>query len=148
MSREMNRGPDPWANVETGHLSPAKRREAEEAKADIIEVQGTRKIRRSPYETGEIEPFSMVIDSLEKFIEFCRLGIEIASNGPTVVILETRGDSDKWVSARKRLDGEDFRKNRESTGVTVVLINILVRNGVNKIAFINFYRQRIPERWF
>ena len=64
MSREMNRGPDPWADVETGHLSPAKRREADEAKADIMNIQGNRKIRRSPYETGEVEPFLRLFDLL------------------------------------------------------------------------------------
>ena len=71
MAREINRGPDVWAQVETDHLSPEMRRLADEAKAELIGLQHNKTFRSSPYESGKINPRHCVIDT----VQLLQLGI-------------------------------------------------------------------------
>ena len=78
-----------------------------------------------------------VVQDLESFRNLCRAGLDVLQKGPTVVVLETRGKSNLWVAARKRIDGDDYEKNDESSGVTIILINVMNRHGDDVIGFIN-----------
>ena len=92
---------------------------------------------RSPFDTGKIPVRDKVIEDMESFQSLCRAGLEVVKKGPTVVIMETRGRSNLWVTARKRLDGDDYFKNDESSGVTIILLNIMNRFGEDIIGFVN-----------
>ena len=144
MRNEMNRGHDVWADVETNHLQPHERRAADRAKAEIIEQQEGRSFLPSPFDSGKIPVRDKVIEDLESFRSLCRAGLDVLQNGPTVIMLETRGKSNLWVNARKRLDGDNYEKNDESSGVSVILINVLNRDGDDVIGFINV--KRIVEK--
>ena len=137
MRNEINRGPDIWADVETGHLPPDKRWEADRSKAELVERQRQRVMLRSPFDTGKIPVRDKVIEDMESFRSLCRAGLEVVKKGPTVVVMETRGRSNLWVTARKRLDGDDYFKNDESSGVTIILLNIMNRFGEDIIGFVN-----------
>ena len=81
---------------------------------------------RAPYEKGETEVHTYVINTLSGLNDFLDKAHGIADMLPTVICLETKGTSNCWAKARKEIDGEKYIKNDESSGVTVILLNILV----------------------
>ena len=134
----MFRG-DEWADVYTGHLSSAEIRTANRSKEKLIEAQKGRKMWRTAYETGSVDPRDLVVDNLKDFCSFMEEANSIVDKEPTVVVVETKGDSDCWAKVREELDGVNYVKNDESSGVTVILLNVLVREEGkgNKAVFID-----------
>ena len=132
----MNRGPDVWAGISADHLQPKLRREAAKAKDEIILLQEGRTMLRAPFETGEKDPRSYVIDTVAKFEQFFDEALETASR-PTILVMETKGNSDCWSKARKEFDGDAYYKNDESSGVTIILVNVIVSGMENRMAFID-----------
>ena len=128
---------DIWADVPMYHLSPSARREATEARNTIMEQQQGRTLMRAPYETGETEVRTCVIDTLLELNKFLENTLKLADEKPTVITLETKGTSNCWVKARKELDGDDYYKNDESSGVTVITMCIIDHEGEKVVAFID-----------
>ena len=85
---------DIWADIPMNHLSPSLRREASDAKRTIICQQKGRTFVRAPYETGDTEVRSYVIDTLRGFHEFLDKAHNIANDKLTVITMETKGSSD------------------------------------------------------
>ena len=146
------RGSIEWAGTSALHLTPAQKRFCNRAKEEIIRSQQGRKMIRAPYEDGHF-PRAHYIESLSQMKGFVEDCLEIIRKGPTVVVMDTRGSSDRWLDKRRELDGERFRKNEESSGVTAILLKVLVRghgghfwleHGEGPMAFINM--QLIVER--
>ena len=137
MQDVISRGHDVWANIETGHLSPEKRVTANASKTEIIKYQQGRIMLQSPYDTGKISAKSKVVDTYDSFKKLCQDGLDVLKKGPTVIVLETRGRSNLWAQARKQLDGDSYQKNDESSGVTVIFLNIMDRQNDDIIAFVN-----------
>ena len=137
MSRQIVSRSDAWAGVSSSHLSAAKVDEANHAKELLVGAQKDRIFLQAPYETGEKSPKDYLIDTLDRFVEFLDSAIELANRQPTVVCLETKGNTNFWVKARKRLDGQNYYKNDESSGVTVILFNILKKDSENMVAFVD-----------
>ena len=128
---------DEWSEVSTDHLDARRRQEGNEMKELLIGAQKGRTFIRAPYETGECSPRSYVINDIQKFKQYLNEALEMAELKPMTVALETKGSTNLWVKSRKRIDGDEYYKNDESSGVTVILMNILVREGENKPAFID-----------
>ena len=148
---------DPWADVSASHLGPTERRKATESKEKIMLQQKGRTMVRAPYEKGETEIGSYVINTLSGLNAFLDKAHDIAEMLPTVICLETKGTSNHWVKARKEIDGEKYMKNDESSGVTVIMLNILIRDSDNLVAFIDARtiideelggKPNFPERFF
>ena len=99
--------------------------------------QCNRAFIRAPYETGEANPRKFLINELDRFKTYIDEAIALADANPTVIALETKGTTSLWAKARKRIDGDNYYKNEESSGVTVIMMNVMVRNGENRPAFID-----------
>ena len=102
-----------------------------------MEVQKHREFMEAPYEHGKTDPADYIINTLNQFNAFVNYNLRKAERQPTVILIETKGDSNAWVKARKRLDGGRYFKNEESSGVTVILINVLHRDEDIQVAFID-----------
>ena len=60
---------DEWAEVSTEHLDARNRQEGNEMEL-LIGAQKDRTFIRAPYETGECNPRSYVINDIQKFEEY------------------------------------------------------------------------------
>ena len=135
---------DVWADVSTRHLHHEDRRYASDLKQKYIRMQQGRKMLRAPYEIGEKDVLSFVIESLQDLNDFLDKAHAAADAQPTVVLMETKGYSNHWVKARKEIDGENYQKNDESSGITIITLNVMVRDGEDMVAFID--AKRIIDR--
>ncbi|MEE3022613.1 MAG: hypothetical protein VX367_08430, partial [SAR324 cluster bacterium] len=138
----MNKEPDVWIGVSADHLTPDLKREASKAKEEIIEQQRGKTMIRAPFEMGDENPKKYFIKTLAGLNTYLDKAMEILTK-PTVIVLGTKGSSDRWVRERKRVDGDDYYKNDESSGVTMILLNMMVRDGENHMAVIDV--QKIIE---
>ena len=101
---------------------------------------------RAPHENNH-HPAHLYIDTVSHFKLFIDEAHQVVTKqGPTPIILDTRGSSDCWLEKRREIDGDKFYKNDESSGVTVIVMNVMVRGkrrrtqdvvGEDKLAFIN-----------
>ena len=105
---------DAWADVSVRHLHHEDRRYATDLKNKFIRQQQGRKMLRAPYEIGEKDVLSFVIESLKDLNEFLDRAHAAADARPTVVLMETKGFSNHWLKGRKEIDGENYMKNEES----------------------------------
>ena len=146
------RGSIEWAGASALHLTPAQKRFCNRAKEEIVLSQRGRKMIRAPYEDGHF-PSRHYVETLSQLKEFTEDCLEVVRKGPTVIVLDTRGSSDRWLDKRRELDGRQARKNEESSGVTAILLKVLVVGNGGKfwqdygdgpMAFINM--QLIVER--
>ena len=128
---------DVWAEVTSEHLNAERRRDANASKEHLMGEQCNRAFIRAPYETGEANPRKFLINELDRFKTYIDEAITLADANPTVIALETKGTTSLWAKARKRIDGDNYYKNEESSGVTVIMMNVMVRNGENRPAFID-----------
>ena len=130
-----------WADVRTDHLKPAERSMATRSKNALIEQQRGRRMAKAPYEVSGMDPFRYVIKTLSQFERFLDECIQIADKTPSVLIYETKGSSSLWTPWRKALDKKYYYKNDETSGVTAIMMNFLVRGEEpNKMAFIDIRR--------
>ena len=74
---------------------------------------------RAPYEIGEKDVLSFVIESLQDLNDFFDKAHATVDARPTVVLLETKGYSKHWVKGRKEIDGENYQKNVKRSGITI-----------------------------
>ena len=139
----MSRYPDEYANITMDHLPPQTRREATDRKLCYSSMQEGREFLKSTVD-GKSNPWNQYVDTYSQLEDFVGDALKALDHGPTLVILETRGDSDLWVKSRREFDGKDFYENGESTGVTTLLIKVTNRTNTGKRAFINM--QRIIEQ--
>ena len=96
---------------------------------------------KAPYEVSGMDPFRYVIKTLSQFERFLDEAIQIADKTPSVLIYETKGSSSLWTPWRKALDKKFYYKNDETSGVTAIMMNLLVRGEEpNKMAFIDVRR--------
>ena len=128
---------DVWADITSDHLNATEKRVANNSKENLIEKQRNRLMLRAPFESGEIDPKELVIDSLSGLNNFLNRALHVADKSPTVIILETKGASNCWDEMRKDIDGPEYVKNDETAGVTVITMNVSVRNEENMLAFID-----------
>ena len=129
---------DVWANVQTDHLEPAERALATRSKKSLIDLQRGKQMAKAPYETSAMDPSQFVIKTLPQFERYLDECLQIADKTPTVLIFETKGSSSLWTPWRKALDKKFYYKNDETSGVTAIMMNLLVRGEEpNKMAFID-----------
>ena len=117
----LYRGPDPWTNADSSHLSRERRKEALEMKNALIFKQSGRDM-----EMLDVAPWRTRFASkrtMEHLDAFCDSMLHRLEQGRQIVILETRGDDDRWVERRRRLDGE-IDRNPESAGVTAITLRL------------------------
>ena len=63
----MERGQEVWAGISADHLSPIQKRDANCVKEELMEIQKGRKMLCAPFETGEVDQRSYIVDTLGKF---------------------------------------------------------------------------------
>ena len=109
-------------------------------------------MRRPSWDNAHF-PQQYYIDTSSHMKEFIGDCLDIVEKGPTVMVLDTRGHSDRWLEKRREIDGDRFSKNEDSSGVTAILIKMHVRGeadefdyyaGKGPMAFINV--QKVIER--
>ena len=118
----MDRRAEIWANVRPDHLTPDERRKATERKQELLRLQDGRGFLRTELRTKEARPWAMYCQEETHLTGYLERAIHIADKGPTIVVIETRGNSRRWINARRRLDGGDFYDNGESVGVEVMVL--------------------------
>ena len=93
---------DEWSEVLTEHLDARKRQEGNEMKELLIGAQKGRTFIRAPYETGECNPRSYVINDIQKFEEYLNKALEMAELKPMTIALETKGTTNLWVQVQEK----------------------------------------------
>ena len=60
------------------------------------------------------------IDTIERLDQFCDEVLTELEMGPTLIILETKGDSEMWKKKQHQVDCEKEFPNREPVGINVI----------------------------
>ena len=123
------RGPEGWAGLSALHLTAAQKRFSQRVKEDLVAMQKGKRRVVATYEDGHF-PRKYYVDTLSHLREFIGDCLDIVDKGPTVIVLDTRGHSDRWEKGRREIDGVRFRKNEDSSGVTAILMKLHVRGEV------------------
>ena len=153
LSQRMVRGADAWANVDTRHLEgdPETKEKAVRLKEKIVRSQEGRTFVNHEIRRGSPVVDQGLINTGSHLDAFCTKVLEELDDGLFhLVALETRGDSDKWEEGRRRIDGDKFYKNEESSGIISIIIRVrpLLRkpeHGPDSFAFIHIGRILMEE---
>ena len=128
----MIRGSDRWAKVDLSTLDPNRRRIATKLKKKVVLAQMGRKFDEPDFELTKNCVQTFYIDSIERLDRFCDEVLTELEEGPTPIILETKGDSEMWKEKRRQIDGEQEFPNGEPAGVNVIFMRIMPRNNTHK----------------
>ena len=112
----LKRGPDVWANLDSKFLDgvPELKERALGLKNELIDMQKDRVFVQPDCNQGETYFEHSFINTKERLNILCDELLELLLEGPQIIILETRGDSELWDRQRRRIDGDEYYRNQES----------------------------------
>ena len=143
----FKRGPDSWANLDSKFLDglPDLKEKALSLKNELIDMQKGRMFVKPDCNEGEQYFEHSFINTKERLNILCDELLELLLQGPQIMILETRGDSELWDRQRQRIDGEEYYRNQESAGVTSFAIRVVRRDNRQPYAFVHIAKIIMEE---
>ena len=116
----FKRGPDSWANLDSKFLDglPDLKEKALSLKNELIDMQKGRMFVKPDCNEGEQYFEHSFINTTERLNILCDELLELLLQGPQIMILETRGDSELWDRQRQRIDGEEYYRNQPALQVS------------------------------